>query len=204
MPAMPTGLAIAVARLKSLVAILLCGFPAILLAQTDSDKLLTQVLTAVSAKPLEATPFFERRLSALYSRPLESKGTLSFKPPATLEKLTTSPIRERVTVAADVITLQSGDNPAKTIKLDGQPSLQAFAQGLRALMAGEIKPIRQHFEPQMTGSFGQWNLKLLPIEPALKRALKHIVVTGQGGQVHVIETTELSGDVNELSLLADR
>jgi hypothetical protein len=174
-------------------------------AQNDSEQLLMQVLSAVSAKPLDATPFFERRMSSLYSRPLESKGTLSYKPPGTLEKLTTSPIRERVTVAADLITIQSGDSAAvKVIKLEGQPNLQAFTKGLRAVMAGEIKPIRQYFDPLMTGSFAQWNLKLVPIDSALKRALKQIIVTGQGAQVRVIETTELGGDVNELTLLADR
>jgi hypothetical protein len=174
-------------------------------AQNDSEQLLIQVLNAVSAKPLDAMPFFERRMSSLFSRPLESKGTLSYKPPGILEKLTTSPIRERVTVAADLITIQSGDSAAvKMIKLDGQPNLQAFAKGLRAVMAGEIKPIRQYFDPLMTGSFEQWNLKLVPIDSAMKRALKQIIVTGQGAQVRVIETTELGGDVNELTLLADR
>ncbi len=174
-------------------------------AQNDAEQLLTQVLNAVAAKPLDAMPFFERRMSSLYSRPLESKGTLSYKPPGILEKLTTSPIRERVTVAADLITVQSGDSAAvNMIKLDGQPNLQAFAKGLRAVMAGEIKPIRQYFDPLITGSFAQWNLKLIPIDSAMKRALKQIVVTGQGAQVRVIETTELGGDVNELTLLADR
>ena len=174
------------------------------LAQTESDKLLAQVLAAVSAKPLDAVPFFERKISALFSRPLESKGTLSFKPPGVLEKLTLSPIRERVSVAQDTITIQSGEAAAKVVKLDGQPTLQAFAQGVRAVVAGDIKPIRQYFEPQMTGSFNQWNLRLVPIDSAMKRVLKHIVVSGQGAQVRLIETTELSGDINELTLLADR
>ncbi len=173
-------------------------------AQTESDKLLAQVLAAVSAKPLDATPFFERKISALFARPLESKGTLSFKPPGVLEKITTSPIRERVSVANDAITIQSGEAAAKIVRLEGQPTLQAFAQGVRAVVAGDIKPIRQYFEPQMTGSFNQWNLRLLPIDSAMKRVLKQIVVTGQGAQVRLIETTEISGDVNELTLLADR
>ena len=56
----------------------------------------------------------------------------------------------------------------------------------------------------MAGSFNQWNLKLLPVESRMKLVLKQIVVTGQGAQVRTIETTEISGDVNELTLLSDR
>lgn len=173
-------------------------------AQSESDKLLTQVLAAVSSKPIDATPFFERKISALYSRPLESKGTLSFKPSGVLEKLTSSPIRERVSVSNDTITIQSGDALAKVVKLEGQPTLQAFAQSVRAIMAGDVKPIRQYFDPHMTGSLNQWTLKLVPIDAAMKRMLKQIIVTGDGAQVKVIETTELSGDINELTLLANR
>ena len=180
----------------------IASFPAA--AQTESDKLLAQVLAAVSSKPMDAMPFFERKISALFSRPLESKGTLSFKPPGVLEKTTTSPIRERVSVANDTITIQSGDAAARIVRLEGQPTLQAFAQGVRAVVAGDIKPIRQYFEPQMTGSFNQWNLRLVPTDSTMKRVLKQIVVTGQGAQVRLIETTELSGDINELTLLADR
>ncbi len=83
-------------------------FPSIAGAQSESDKLLAQVLAAVSAKPLDGTPFFERKISTLFSRPLESRGTMSFKPPGVLEKLTTAPIRERVSVANDTIRF----NPA--------------------------------------------------------------------------------------------
>lgn len=172
---------------------------------TDSaaEKLLAQVLAEVSAKPLNATPFFERRISTMFAKPLESRGTLTYKPPSSLEKLTTSPIRERVTLTPDTMTIQAGDSAApKVIKLDSQPGMQAFSNSLRGILAGDIKPIRQYFDAQMTGSAASWTLKLLPTDTGLKRAIKQVLVSGQGGQIKLIETTELGGDLNELTLIA--
>ena len=55
----------------------------------------------MAAQPLNAAPFVERRTSVLFATPQESRGTLSYRPPGTVEKRTTSPIRETLTITAD-------------------------------------------------------------------------------------------------------
>jgi hypothetical protein len=47
-------------------------------AQAGNDERLRRILLAVAARPLDAAPFLERRISPLYASPLELRGTLSF------------------------------------------------------------------------------------------------------------------------------
>ncbi len=190
---------------RSLVATMLFWLSLSATAQTAApavvDDMLARVLAAVASQPLTAAPFIERRSSALSSSPLESRGTLSYQPSGSFEKRTVTPIQERLTVGVDAITIQGGQGAAQTIRLDAQPAMAAYAHGLRAVLAGDARPLRQHFETQLTGSLDNWEIRLRPRDAAVRRGLAQIVVRGERGQVQVVETTETGGDVNELTIL---
>ena len=117
----------------SVFALCLCGaMPVLAQARSASeeagDERLRRVLAAVAAQPLAAAPFIERRLSALAATPLESRGTLSFNPAGLIEKQTTSPLRERVIISPETVTIDAGDGkPLTVIRLDAQGALPAMA-----------------------------------------------------------------------------
>ena len=163
--------------------------------------LLAQVLSAVARQPLVAVPFYERRMSALLNAPLESRGTLTYDAAGNLEKLTTSPIRESLALSADAITLRSGDAAPQVIRFESRPEMAGYVRGLRAVLAGDHQALRRHFEVRIGGSFNRWELKLAPLDEAMKRAIRQVVVTGEKGMVRVIETTQTGGDLNELTLM---
>ena len=165
------------------------------------DDMLARVLAAVASQPLKAAPFIERRSSALAASPLESRGTLSYQPSGSFEKQTVTPIKERMTVGLDAITIQGAQGAAQAIRLDAQPALAAYAHGLRAVLAGDARPLRQHFDTQLTGGLDHWEIRLRPRDAAVRRGIAQIVVRGERGQVQVVETTETGGDVNELTIL---
>ena len=171
------------------------------LARLPADQLLDQVFIAVARQPLAATPFIERRISALSNRPLESGGTLSFEPSGNIEKLTTTPIRESVILSAESISIRGANGVAKTTRLDAQPELAAYAQGLRAILSGDVKSLRRFFEFKAAGTLNRWEIRLMPVDVGMRRAISQILVSGEKGRVRVIETTETSGDVNELTLI---
>ena len=170
--------------------------------QDASGELLARVLTAVAGQPVAAARFIERRLSALYATPLESRGTLTFKPPGVLEKQTTSPILELVVMSADIITIEGNQGtPRKVIKIDPQGDLAGYALGIRAILSGNAPLLRQVFDTKMTGGFDRWKLRLLPREATMRRAIRQIVVSGAGANLRLIETTEINGDVLEMTIL---
>lgn len=170
-------------------------------APAATEDMLARVLAEVARQPLKAAPFIERRSSALTASPLESRGTLSYQPSGSVEKRTLTPIQERMIVGVDAITIQGGQGAAQTIRLDAQPAMAAYVHGLRAVLAGDARPLRQHFDTQSSGSLDHWEIRLRPRDAAVRRGIAQIVVRGERGQVQVVETTETGGDVNELTIL---
>jgi len=195
------------AVVASAFALGLCGaMPVLAQARSASeeagDERLRRVLAAVAAQPLTAAPFIERRVSALAATPLESRGTLSFNPAGLIEKQTTSPLRERVTISPETVTIDAGDGkPVTVIKLEAQGALAGYGLGLRALLSGNEKLLRQVFDTRMTGTFENWKVQLLPREPALKRGIRHIMVSGSGARLRLIETSETGGDTIEMTII---
>ncbi len=170
-------------------------------SEEPADDGLRRVLAAVASQPLKAAPFIERRLSALTNNPLESRGTLSFSPGGVIEKLTVSPLRERVTINPESMTIDGGGKPPTIIKLDAPGGMAGYSMGLRALLAGNEKALRQVFDSKFSGSFDNWTVQLLPKDPALRRGVRQIMVSGAGASLRVIETSEAGGDVLELTIL---
>lgn len=178
------------------------GLVASLPARAQGEELLGRILAAVAREPLAAMPFFERRLSPMLAKPLESRGTLTYSPNGSFEKVTTAPIREKLIVTAETVSVQSGDSTPKVIRLETQPALAAYIHGVRAVLAGDAKPLRSFFEAQVSGGFDRWELKLVPIDATLKKSVRQVLVRGERGLVRLIETSEVAGDTNELTLVA--
>lgn len=200
-------------RMRTLIAITLLGLLACALpsahAQTQTaagsaeEERLRRILLAVAARPLDAAPFLERRISPLYATPLELRGTLSFKPPGTIEKRTTSPIREVLTITAENLTIDPGTGGAPTVlKMDAQGQLSAYVLGLRAILQGDDKLLRQVFDARLSGSFEAWTLQLVPRGVQPRRGIRQIVVSGAGAQLRRIDTTEINGDQIEMAISA--
>lgn len=167
-----------------------------------AEDLLAQVLPALARQPLVSVPFVERRISALQTMPLESRGTLSYSPGENIEKITTSPIRESVVISADSVSVRSGNAAPNVIRFDASPNLAAYAGALRAVLAGDGRALRRTFEIRMSGTGNRWEMLLVPLDATLKRGVARIVVAGDKGRLRLIETTETSGDVSELTLIA--
>ena len=172
-------------------------------ADAGTDDRLRRILQAVAARPLDAAPFVERRISPLYASPLELRGTLSFKPPGTIEKRTTSPIREVLTITAETLTIDPGAGAAPTVvRMDAQGQLSAYVLGLRAILNGDDKLLREVFDAQLSGSFDAWKLQLAPRGVQPRRGIRQIVVSGAGAQLRRIDTTEINGDQIEMTISA--
>lgn len=167
----------------------------------DKADLLASILADIQRTPIKDQPFIERRLSPLYNRPSESRGVLNYRPPATLEKLTRTPVAEKLVIDAESISLSDGQGKGKTIRLDDEPMLQAYATSLRALVAGDVKPLRRYFDVQTQGTQQRWQVTLKPTEPSLRKLIREIHVQGKAGMIQQIETVEAQGDTVELTLL---
>ena len=96
------------------------------LSRPAAAQLLPQVLAAVSRQPFSAVSFVERRLSAMLVMPLESRGTLTRESSGSIEKITTTPIRESVVLTAESMTVRADNGVPKVVRFDALQDCEPF------------------------------------------------------------------------------
>ena len=103
-----------------------------------------------SAKGERRATFIEIKTSSLLYAPLESRGTLLFRAPDLLEKITTSPQRERIRIEGDTLTVEGapirGQAQRRVIALSDVPLLAPLVESLRATLAGDLPALQRHYE----------------------------------------------------------
>lgn len=140
-----------------------------------------------------------RRIAAL-DQPLESTGTLLWRRPDLIEKITEWPIRERVTVRGDRFELASPGRPVQVLDLGMQPELRTLLAALRAPLAGDAAALERDFEVGLAGAPAAWTLRLVPRDRQARRFVTVIEVAGSLAEPSAILVREAQGDEQSLRL----
>ncbi len=162
---------------------------------------LRDILSSVARTTLTDAPFVANKVSGLLAAPVESRGTLSVDASGGLDKHTTSPIDERLTITDEVMRIERPGKPVDEIRLAAEPALASYAQGLRAILGGDTAMLNEHFEVNLAGDTAAWTLTLLPRSARLQTALTRLILTGANGLIQSIETTDPAGDIETLTIL---
>ena len=183
-------------RLKAAVCALLVSPPASAVSALD----LPELMKNLSAQKEGRAHFVEQKTLSVLSTPIESRGELSFKSPDFLQKKTTQPIQETLTVERDrVILNQNGKE--QVIQLEAQPEMRAFIDSLRATLSGDLPTLKKSFLVKLSGPASKWTLSLRPLSANLQRILVEVSIQGRNSEILFIETSMLNGDRTFLSLL---
>jgi hypothetical protein len=172
--------------------------------------------------------FVEIKTSALLNAPLESRGTLVFRAPDVLEKLTTTPQRERLRIEGGTLTVDGapirGQIERRVIALADVPLLVPLVESLRATLAGDLPALQRHYDVavvrerrQIDGSTrpalrsdaakkivsalssaSAWTLALVPRDPALRGTIERVLMHGIDAEIALVEFIEVSGDRTQL------
>jgi hypothetical protein len=166
-------------------------------AETWSLESLTQILSAHPAPPRQYT---ETRESAYLQVPLISRGVIKLLPDGTLVKEKSSPYFERFSVDRTQITVEGDGLSRRTLPLTDVPAIHSFAEGLRALLSGNLKTLDELFVSEMGGNRQSWRLSLEPRQGGAANAIERILVTGDAGTINRIHIWEADGDNTLLEL----
>ena len=162
------------------------------LAQADSFDL-ARLMQLLAAAPEGAVPYTEKKYSSLLAAPLVSSGTLSYRRPDTVEKITLTPRQERFRISGqELIVARNGRE--HRISLSSQPLLDAFAASLRGVLAGDISQLRAYYRISLEGGEQSWRLTMIPGDEEMARHVERILVSGRAGRIAQIEVRESSGD----------
>lgn len=139
----------------------------------------------------------EKRLAAL-DQPLLSNGTLFYRRPGHLEKVTLFPQRESLVVDGDRLVVTLGEEPPRVVDLRGQPEIRALVDAIRAPIAGDLATLQRGFEVRMEAVPPGWRLSLTPRDPAVARVVREVRVGIAGADVTSIDIIETGGDEQRL------
>jgi outer membrane lipoprotein-sorting protein len=183
------------------VVALLCALPAY--AQTEIFGI-AQLMQNMARIEQQEANFHEQKILSLLSEPLTSSGTLRYRRPNYVERLTLSPRRERFVYENGKVTV-GNDTRQRQFQADNDPSLGAFIESMRATLAGDEKGLRRHYALRLSGASEKWILELTPLESALASRIRLLRISGVQNNLKQIDILEVSGDRTVMTIdVADR
>ena len=165
-----------------------------------AEPTLEQVMQALAAVPARRSRFTEDKVIPELEVGQPNEGTLSWQAPDRLEKHTTWPIDERVTVAAGRLTYERRDRGVqREFALGDQPEMQALVEAVRGTLAGDLAALRRHYGVAFGATAEGWRMVLTPLSLRVLGAVQRITVTGEGNELRSVET-EGGGGVDRMRI----
>ncbi len=148
--------------------------------------------------------FVERRDLAALTAPLRSSGTLVYVAPGRLEKHTTKPAPESLTLEGERLTIEKIEGgPKRVLNLPDYPVLWAFVESIRSTLAGDLGTLNRFYRVELAGRPAQWRLVLVPIEPRMREVVREIRIDGSADWIGSISVFEAGGDRSTMTITRD-
>jgi hypothetical protein len=155
---------------------------------------LEQLMQDMRQHPSGDTTFKETKYLSTLKVPLMVEGVLRYRQPDTLEKEILKPAAERYVIAGDSVEIWRKGRMQHQVSLADYPALQGLTGSIIATMGGDLPSLRQHFEPELSGSRENWILRLKPRDAGLARRLERIEIRGHGVTIRFFEMRQRNGD----------
>lgn len=165
---------------------------------------LDQIMAAIRTVRHVDARFVEHRFLHVLKTPIETRGALQFDAPDRLVKAAdpsaTGP-GERVVMDDDRLTIDRGAGKPIVIGMNDHPEVAALATSLRATLGGDGAALQRVFEVTVSGTLEHWLMVLQPRDPAARRLLQWVRVTGYGERITGIDTANAEGDRSEMHIV---
>ncbi len=158
------------------------------------------LMARLAAVPERRARFREEKRIAALTVPLVSTGTLLYRRPGRLEKVTEFPVPETLVVDGAQVVLTPGNEPPRVVPPGAVPGLDAMIAAFRAPLAGDLPALQRAFTVAGSGTPDDWLLDLTPTDPAVARLLRQVTVAGAGDQVRRIVVTQVNGDTQAITV----
>ena len=153
----------------------------------------TDILAMLARVERSSATFEETRTIAALTVPLVRHGSLHYVRPGRLEMTVDAPIRERILIDGDRLTI-AGRNGTKEILLSDIPAAAAWVESVRATLSGDAVLLGRYFRVRATGELSQWTLELTPVEQDASAVVARMKISGAQAQLSRIEIDERGGD----------
>jgi hypothetical protein len=160
------------------------------------------ILARIARPAPSRTPFVELRGSKLLKAPLRISGEYRHPDAATLVREVRAPYAETTTIRAGEATIERPGKTTRRVSLARYPELAGMQSSFGALLAGDIAALRRHYRLDSAGRRDAWRLVLTPLDAAVAKRVRGIVLSGRGAELRCIETEPAGGGETQRTLLA--
>lgn len=160
------------------------------------------ILARIARPAPSSTPFVEVRGSKLLKSPLRISGEYRHPDAATLVREVRAPYAETTTIRAGEATIERPGKGARRVSLSRFPELAGLQQSFGALLAGDAAALQRHYRIASDGRREAWRLVLTPLDGAVARRVRGIVLHGRGAELRCIETQPAGDGEVQRTLLA--
>jgi len=165
--------------MKHLLWLLLCIPVATAPSQTPvAPWTLQQLMPALAAVKAVDSTFREQKQLAILQQPLVTTGTLQYRAPAYVRKQTLQPHQETYEIDGDWLTIETPTEGRRQLYLPGYPLPRAFAEAIRATLAGDLAALERYYQVQLQGQASAWTLRLQPAGQEMAEHVSAILIRG--------------------------
>jgi len=157
-------------------------------------------MQALASVPARRAQFVEVKSIAALAQPITATGTLLYRRPDYLAKITAPPHAEQLVVDGERLSLREGDEASQVIDLDSRPQLRALVDAIRGTLSGDLALLQRSYHVAMTGELPRWRLTLTPSDPAIAALIRYIVIDGTGATPRSIQTVQANGDESRMTI----
>jgi hypothetical protein len=179
---------------------LLAGFPGRAAATEDGPVTWDQIMATLRTVRHVNARYVEHRYLHILRTPIEMRGALHFNAPDHLEKIADNGA-ERLTIDGDQLTIDRGSGLPVVIALHEHPEIGILIESIRALLSGNGDVLRRLFDVTASGTLDHWQIVLQPRDPAERKLLQWMRVSGYAERITAIDTADGDGDRSDMNIV---
>jgi len=161
---------------------------------------LTNLMESLREVKSASARFTERKYLHMLTQTVESSGTLSYRAPDAMEKITLSPASESILLEGNLLTGKRPNNETYKLNLADHPEVAGLVEGIRSTLAGDLPVLLRYYAVEAKGTQDAWELILTPSDAAVRRMVAGIRIAGSKHELRRIEVTETDGDRSEMTV----
>jgi len=156
--------------------------------------------------------FVETRQSMFLSTDMVIEGNIQYRAPDHIEKVTVSPMSEKIVVDGDTMRVEkiSDDRKddavmeTKHYSIESHPILKATVGSIRYILAGNSEMLSEYYEMSISGQCDNWTLNLTPRTVEISEYAQKIILYGNESSILRYVTIQADGDESVMTLTYDR
>ena len=156
--------------------------------------------------------FVESRQSMFLSTDMIIKGNIQYRAPDHIEKVTVSPMSEKIVVDGDTMLVEklgfAKDHNVVVVtqhySIESHPVLKATVGSIRNILAGNSEILGEYYEMSISGQCENWTLELTPRTVEISDHTQKIILSGNESSILRYVTIQADGDESVMTLTYDR